>query len=157
MAKQFELPEDITTNTLIRVTYRDSDQMGVVYYANYLVWFETGRVEFLRRFGTAYRDLEKKGVILPVRKCECEYFKSARFDDIVRIETIIKELTKVSIVFNYNVYLHPDGEKLASGMTKHIFISPDGKVQRYGKIIYNILAGCDDGKLEECKIPRPNI
>lgn len=157
MVKKFEFLDEIVTNTIVRATYQNSDQMGVVYYANYFIWFEIGRVEFLRRFGTAYRDLEKKGIILPVKKCGCEYFKPARFDDIVRIETILKDLTKISISFKYNIYLHPEVEKLASGETEHVFISPDGKIQRAGEKIYDILSGWDKKKLQEYRLPMSNV
>jgi len=157
MAKKFNFSENIVSNTLIRVNYRDTDRMGVVYYANYFVWFEAGRVELLRRFGSSYRDIEEKGIILPVKKCECNYIKSACFDDIVRVETRIRELTKISITFDYKIYLYPDNEELASGMTEHIFINPGGKIQRFGDKIFQIFTGCDKKTLEECQKPLSNI
>lgn len=157
MVKKFEFSEEIVTNTIVRVTYQNSDQMGVVYYANYFIWFEIGRVEFLRRFGTAYRDLEKKGIILPVRSCSCNYIKSARFDDLVRIETTIHELTAISLDFKYKIYLYQKEELLAEGETKHIFINREGKIQRFGEKIYDILSGCDKKKLQEYRLPVSNV
>ena len=157
MAKIFKFPEKITTNTLIRVTYQNSDQMGVVYYANYFIWFEVGRVELLRRFGTSYKDFEKQGMILPVRSCSCDYIKSAKFDDIIRIETTLEELTKISLNFAYKIYLYGTEELLAEGKTTHIFINKEGKIERHGDKIYNIISGYNKQQLDELKKPISNV
>jgi len=131
--------------------------MGVVYYSNYLIWFEIGRVEFLRRCGSNYKDIEKGGIALPVKHCSCDYFKSACYDDIVRIETLLKELTGASIAFKYNIYLYPGGSHIASGETKHVFISTDGKIQRAGKRFYDIFAGCNEEVIIKCREPLANV
>jgi len=156
-SQKLELPFEIISNTLVRVTYKDTDQMGFAYYSNYLVWFEIGRTELFRRCGTAYQDLEKDGIILPVRHCECDYFKSARYDWTIRIETIVQELTRVTLTFKYNIYVYPEDELLASGITKHIFISPDGKIQRAGEKILSLFTKCSKKDVDQCLLPLPNV
>lgn len=156
-SRKFILQEKFVCNTIMRVTYRDTDQMGFVYYSNYLVWFEIGRTELLRRCGKAYDSLEKEGIILPVRYCDCEYLKPVKYDEVVNIETILEELTRISIKFKYNIYSNEDSSLCASGSTKHIFISPDGKVLRAGEKIYNLLKECSLSVIEKCRIPQPNI
>ncbi len=153
----FEFPKKIISNTIMRVTYRDTDQMGFVYYSNYLVWFEIGRTELLRRCGKSYNLIEKEGIILPVRYSDCEYIKSFKYDELVRIETIIEELTKISMTFKYNLYFYPDNILYASGSTKHIFITPEGKVQRAGDKIFEILKSCQEKVIEDLLIPMSNI
>ena len=79
--------QDPDRTTRVRVRYADTDQMGVVYYANYLVWFEVGRTEWLRDAGWNYRDMEEAGISLPVIEAHCEYRQSARYDDEIEIRT----------------------------------------------------------------------
>ena len=85
----------------MRVRYADTDQMGVVYYANYLVWFEVGRTEWLRDAGWNYRDMEEAGVSLPVIEAHCEYRQPARYDDEIEIRTRATVLTPVRLRFDY--------------------------------------------------------
>ncbi|MGB9691785.1 MAG: acyl-CoA thioesterase [Candidatus Sumerlaeaceae bacterium] len=116
---------------VVRVTYRDTDRMGAVYYANYLVWFEIGRVELLRSLGQSYKDWEDvHGVFLPVAQCTVEYKRSARYDDLVRIETSITRLTEASITFSYEIVRLPDCELLATGATRHPFVDKNGRILR---------------------------
>jgi acyl-CoA thioester hydrolase len=124
--------EKVTHSIYTRVLYRDTDQMGVVYYANYLVWFEQGRTELMRHFGLPYDAIERQGILLPVSKCECNYKSSARYDDVIRIETCVADLTEVSISFSYNIYRDETGELLTTGETKHPFVSSEGKITRFG-------------------------
>jgi acyl-CoA thioester hydrolase len=115
----------------VRVTYHDTDQMGHVYYANYLVWFEIGRNELLRSMGQTYREWEKvHGVFLPVSSCWVDYKRPARYDDLVRVETSVSEITKASITFHYKVLLDDTNELLATGGTRHAFVNGEGKVAR---------------------------
>ena len=118
--------------TRIRVTYRDTDQMGFVYYANYLVYFETGRTELLRQMGKAYRQLEEEGVFLPVLEATCRYNSSARYDDLLEIATTVTRWTRASIDFAYECRRVEDGSLLASGTTRHAFVNRDGKILRVG-------------------------
>jgi acyl-CoA thioester hydrolase len=116
--------------TTYRVIYGDTDQMGVVYYANYLRWFEKGRSEFLRQIGQPYATIEQRGFHFPVIEVTCRYANSARYDEDIRIETEITELGRASLSFAYRVSRQPDGELLASGTTKHACIDRAGAVAR---------------------------
>jgi acyl-CoA thioester hydrolase len=110
----------------LRVRYAETDQMGVVYYANYLVWMEVGRVELCRALGVRYRDLEgEDGVLLAVAEAFCRYHAPARYDDEVVISTSLTLAHPRMIQFRYEMREAHSGTKLASGHTKHIFLGPD--------------------------------
>jgi acyl-CoA thioester hydrolase len=109
----------------LRVRYAETDQMGVVYYANYIVWMEVGRVEYCKAVGFNYRDMEKDdGVLLAVVEAHCRYRSPARFDDEVIVRTTIQEATTRTVQFGYEM-LRDDGKPLATGHTKHIFLGRD--------------------------------
>ena len=112
------------SRTRIRVTYRDTDQMGFVYYANYLVYFETGRTELLRDLGRSYKDLEQAGVFLPVLECTCRYHGPARYDDVVEVATRVVRWTRAALDFAYECRRADDGSLLATGTTRHVFRVP---------------------------------
>ena len=107
----------------LRVPYADTDQMGMVYYANYLVYFERGRTEWLRQRGLNYRDLESQGVYLPVIEANCTYISPARYDDLITIKTKLSEISFASIKFEYEIILN--NKNLAKGSTKHPFVNKD--------------------------------
>jgi acyl-CoA thioester hydrolase len=109
----------------LRVRYAETDQMGVVYYANYIVWMEVGRVEYCKAVGFNYRDMEKDdGVLLAVVEAHCRYRSPARFDDEVIVRTTIQEANTRTVQFGYEM-LRDDGKPLATGHTKHIFLGRD--------------------------------
>jgi acyl-CoA thioester hydrolase len=116
----------MSVTTEVRVRYAETDQMGIVYYANYLVWFEIGRVELLRSLGLAYSQLEKDHqCILPVVEASCRYRSPARYDDQIIIETRPALLRGSVIKFAYQIWRKPtqDGEErklLAEGETVHV-------------------------------------
>jgi acyl-CoA thioester hydrolase len=116
----------MSVTTEVRVRYAETDQMGVVYYANYLVWFELGRVECLRALGLAYSRLEKDhGCILPVIEANCRYRSPARYDDEIIIETRPAMVRGSVIKFEYRLYRKPhskamERELLAEGHTVHV-------------------------------------
>ena len=112
----------------LRVRYGDTDQMGFAYYAHYLRWFEIGRAEMMRALGSTYRSIEERGVQLPVLEAWCRYQESARYDDLVVIETGVLERGRASIVFGYRVVR--DGQPLAHGGTEHCFMNPEGRPVR---------------------------
>ena len=87
-----------------RIRYADIDQMGYMYYGNYAKLYEIGRVEALRSLGLRYRDLEETGVIMPVYENKSRFIAPAKYDDLVTIRVIIREIPKVRIVFNYEIY-----------------------------------------------------
>jgi acyl-CoA thioester hydrolase len=111
----------------VRVRYADTDTMQVVYYANYFVWFETGRVELLRELGLVYRDLEETGSYIPVVEAGASYKAPARFDDELVIRTRIARIGNSSIRFENEVYKLPAMELLCTGHTVHVFVGPDGR------------------------------
>lgn len=108
-----------------RVPYADVDRMGVVYYAQYFVYFERGRTEFLRACGVPYRELEGRGILLPVIEAHCRYLKPARYDDELTIVTRAPEHTGARIMMQCEVWR--DGEKLVEGHTWHAAVTPEGK------------------------------
>ena len=108
--------------TRIRVRYAETDQMGVVYYANYLVWMEVGRVEYCKASGFNYKDMEvEDGVMLAVAEARCRYSFPARFDEEVLIKTWVSEANSRMVTFAYEMRLAEGGKKLAAGETRHIF------------------------------------
>src|SRR5215207_7741686 len=100
----------------VRVRFCETDLMGIVHHASYLVYFEAGRVEWLRRRGVAYADWAGRGVHLPVVEAHASYRAPARFDDLLDIETTLAELRTVSLKFTYKI--HRNGEPIAQGMTR---------------------------------------
>ena len=112
--------------TRVRVRYAETDQMGVVYYANYLIWMEVGRVELCRATGIRYRDMEiDDGVLLVVAEANCRYLAPARYDDEVRIRTWIAEATARLIRFEYEFFDETTGTRLATVFTKLFFCGGD--------------------------------
>jgi acyl-CoA thioester hydrolase len=111
--------------TRVRVRYAETDRMGVVYYANYLVWFEVARTEWLRDSGWTYRQLESDGISLPVIEAHCEYRQPARYDDELDILTRATLLTPVRIRFDYEVQRGPD--VAAVGHTIHAALNGSGR------------------------------
>jgi acyl-CoA thioester hydrolase len=117
--------------TRVRVRYAETDQMGVVYYANYLVWMEVARVELCKALGFRYRDMElEDGVMLAVIEAQCRYLHPARFDEEVILETRIAEANSRVVEFGYEMRLADGGRKLATGSTRHIFCNREMKPVR---------------------------
>ncbi|HWG37415.1 MAG TPA: thioesterase family protein [Terriglobales bacterium] len=111
------------TETQVRVRYAETDQMGVVYYANYLVWFEVGRVEHLRARGISYRDMEREDDCkIAVVEARCRYKAPARFDDLVTIRTRVARQRAAVVAFEYQAVRARDGVLLAEGETVHVCI-----------------------------------
>jgi acyl-CoA thioester hydrolase len=125
----------------IRVRYAETDQMGVAYYANYLIWFEVGRAEFCRRKGFIYADLEKLGYRLAVTDARCHYRNSARYDDLLLVRTQLKELNKRMITFGYQVLRKEDEELIAEGETRHICLDSTNKPKSLPETFLSRLAG----------------
>ncbi|MAB49763.1 MAG: thioesterase [Flavobacteriaceae bacterium] len=107
--------------TEIRVRYGETDQMGVVYHANYAVYFEVGRTEWLREFGLSYSAMEAEGIMLPVISLHINYKNSARYDDVLKVKTRLKKMPTASIEFDYEL-TNEKGELLANGNTILAFI-----------------------------------
>ena len=109
----------------IRVIFGDTDQMGVVYYANYLRYFESARAAYWRDLGRSYRDLEAWGVTLPVIEAHCNYRRSAHYEDLLDVDVGVSELRAASLRFAYRVLRGTD--LIADGYTRHAVIGPDGR------------------------------
>lgn len=105
----------------VRVRYAETDQMGVVYHGNYAQYFEMGRVEWLRNLGVSYKWMEDNGVMLPVVSLTMNYKKSARYDDLLTIRTILKKLSSVKIEFDYEIY-NEENELLTIGNSILVFV-----------------------------------
>lgn len=101
--------------------------MGVLYYAEYLHIFERARSEYIRSYGMSYVEVEKRGILLPVREAQCRYRKSARYDDLVQVRTGISEWSRASLRFVYEVRNENKGLVLATGMTQHATVDLSGK------------------------------
>ncbi|MFY0542927.1 acyl-CoA thioesterase [Brevibacillus sp. H7] len=127
-------------STQIRVRYSETDQMGVVYHANYLNWFEVGRTEFFRQAGFRYRDLEKKGILLPVAEANVSFKQPALYDDLVDIRTWIADITPVRLTYAYEVYRVADEQLLVFGRTMHVFTNAALKPIRLSRLEPEIYA-----------------
>lgn len=134
-----KLSEPLKHSCSYRVIYGDTDQMGVVYYANYLRWFERGRSEFLRQMGVPYSTIEAQGLHFPVTEVQCRYAQSARYDDVVVIETVLIELGRASLLFRYRITRQADDALLATGSTQHACIDGAGRVSRIPKDLQGVL------------------
>lgn len=112
----------------LRVRYAETDQMGIVYHANYLVWMEIGRVEYCRAVGIVYRDLEREdGVLLTVVEASCRYLSPALYDDEVTVRTWIAEAHARMLCFSYEMLDTSTNRRLATGETRHVFCTRDRK------------------------------
>jgi len=112
----------------IRVRYAETDQMGVVYHANHFVWFEVGRVEFLRQLGFSYKDMElQDGCHIAVVEARCRYKAPARYDDEVIVRTQLKNVRESLVHFGYELVRATDGLVLAEGETTHVVIDRELK------------------------------
>lgn len=116
-----------TRRTTVRVRYAETDRMGVVYYANYLVWFEVARTEWLRDTGWSYREMEASGVGLPVIEAHCEYRQPARYDDELDIATRATLVTPVRLRFDYDIVRTRDQVVAAAGYTIHAAVDSNGR------------------------------
>ena len=113
-------PEAAPFRTQIRVRYADTDAAGVVYYANYLTYFEVARVDLLRALGVPIGTVEGRGVVLPVVEARCTYRRPARLDDLLDVLVFPAELGKARFGFTYEV--RRDDDVLATGMTRHAVV-----------------------------------
>src|SRR5437870_1541789 len=114
--------------TRLRVRYAETDQMGIVYHANYLIWMEVGRVEYCRAAGLRYRDLEATGINLAVVEAECRYLKPARYDEEIAVITRVVEASPRVVEFRYDIRGVEADVTLTEGRTRHFFVGRDMKL-----------------------------
>ena len=113
--------------TEFRVRYAETDQMGVVYHANYLVWCEIGRTDLIRALGMAYADIERSGTTLAVAEASLRFHASARYDDLIRVETTLADFRSRAITFDYLISNADSGERLASARTLLVSLDHSGR------------------------------
>jgi acyl-CoA thioester hydrolase len=115
-------------DTKVRVRYAETDQMGVVYHANYLIWFEVGRVELMRAMGFEYKAMETEDDChIVVAEAHCRYEKPARYDEVLRVRTRIAEWRNRIVKFSYEIFRGKDDVLLATGYTTHIICGRNGR------------------------------
>jgi acyl-CoA thioester hydrolase len=117
----------VSTISELRVRYAETDQMGVVYHANYLVWCEIGRTDFIRQHGMSYADIERRGILLVVSEVMLRLHASARYDDLVRVETTLEEVRSRLIAFAYVITRASDGHRLATARTSLVSVAAGGR------------------------------
>jgi len=118
----------LTSEVEFRVRYAETDQMGVVYHSHYLVWCEIGRTDLIRRLGTPYAELERQGVTLAVVDASIRYHAGARYDELVRVRTLLANVRSRTITFDYTVERAQSGEKLVTARTMLASLNGEGKL-----------------------------
>ncbi len=131
-----------SSETRLRVRYAETDQMGVVYYSNHLVWMEIGRTDFCLMSGFRYRDMEiEDGVMIAVAEARCRYRKPARYDDEILIRTTLTALKRRTLTFSYRIHNAETGDILAEGTTLHVAIGRDGRPSAIPSKQFELLSG----------------
>jgi acyl-CoA thioester hydrolase len=133
-----KLPQPCHTTTY-RVIYGDTDTMGVAYHANYLRWFEIGRTEMFRHLGMTYREIEGRGVMLPVAEVYCKFIRSARYDDVITIEATLDTGMRSGFKFLYRILDEAAEVEIAKGWTTHACLNTDGRVVRPPKFLTELI------------------
>jgi len=136
--KSLEMQEPLYRHRC-RVIYGDTDSGGVVYYANYLRYFEAARTEFMRALALSYKEIEEQGFILPVVECHVRYKASARYDDLLLIETCLVEVKSRTCRFNYRIIRENDGKILVQGYTAHAVVDFDGRLTKFPAVVLDAL------------------
>jgi acyl-CoA thioester hydrolase len=116
--------------TTLRVRYAETDAMGVVYHANYFVWFEVGRGDYFRAFGQDYGEWEQSGYYLPVSEAKARFFAPARYADLVTVRTWVEDARSRGVTMGYEVLDQVSRKRLVSGWTKHICMDSEGRACR---------------------------
>jgi len=122
-----------------RVRYAETDQMGVVYYANYLVWMEIGRTDFCKTLGFNYKEMEREGAYMIVAEAACRYLAPARYDDPIVVETRLDRLSRRLVTFAYSIRHAETGRVLAEGKTVHVTIGADQKPRSIPKRYFELM------------------
>lgn len=132
----------MVSTSIHRVSFYDTDAMGVVHHSNYIRWFEIGRVNFLRSIGITLGEMMDDGYVFPITEVRCKYIASGKFDDVLRIETTPVALTKAKMEFSYKIYRDSDNTLLVEGFTQNVFTHKDtGSITRIPDKFYSKM--CD--------------
>ncbi len=127
-------------DTTLRVRYAETDQMGVVYHSNYLIWFEVGRVEIMRALGFEYKTMETEDDChIVVVEAHCRYEKPARYDQVLRVRTRVAEWRNRVVKFSYEIFLDEDSCLLATGYTTHVICGSNGRPKSLPPKYRNVL------------------
>lgn len=132
------------TSTLVRVNYSETDQMGVVYHARYVVWLDVARTEHLRQAGMAYRDLEALGFRLAVGDLSVRYRQPARYDDLIRVRCWVREVASRRVTFGYAVEAAADGRLLATASTAMMSLDTAMSPARLPAVVQRLLVAVPD-------------
>ena len=144
--------------TLVRVRYSETDKMGIVYHANYLVWFEIGRTEFCRARGFSYREMEENNnAFLVVAESYCRYKAPAYFDDQLLVRTHITELRRRSLRFGYEIVRVSDGVVIAEGETGHVVTDSAGRVKSFPEEYAKLLATSPSEQIHTSQQPARRV
>ncbi len=135
------LPPRPMVETELRVRYAETDAMGIVHHASYLVWFEDGRTEYTRAMRLPYREVERNGVRLVVVEVCGRCHRAARYDDLVVVRTTVREMSRATITFAYEVRLRPENALLVDGHSVHAATNLLGRVQRIPAHVRTALLG----------------
>ena len=125
--------------TTLRVRYAETDTMGVVYHANYFVWFEVGRGDFFRTSGQDYGEWEKVGLYLPVSEAHARYHAPARYGDLVTVRTWVEQIRSRGLTLGYEVVDTASQAHLVTGWTKHICMDREGRSRRLPEDMHHLL------------------
>jgi acyl-CoA thioester hydrolase len=121
--------QPVSNETRLRVRYAETDQMGVVYHSNHLIWFEVGRVELMRQMGFSYRDMEREdGLFIAVAQATCRYRAPVYYDEEIVVRTKLKAVRESVIIFGYELTRANNGKLVAEGETTHIVTDSNMKV-----------------------------
>jgi acyl-CoA thioester hydrolase len=131
----------VVTESFIRVRYAETDQMGVVYHANFLVWMEIGRTDYCRMCGFRYAEMEQEaGARLAVTSVQCRYLAPARYDDDILIRTWVSDLRSRQVIFHYTIHQVNTQHLIAEGETIHTVTNQDGKLMRFPQKYFDLLS-----------------
>jgi acyl-CoA thioester hydrolase len=146
--------QDTWHETAVRVRYAETDQMGMVYHANYLVWFEIGRTEYCRARGFAYREMEERGEsYLVVAESYCRYKAPAYYDDELVVRTHVTELRRRSVRFGYEIIRAATGQIIAEGETGHVVTDRQGRVRSMPDEYRRLLSSPADDDIHTSQLP----
>jgi acyl-CoA thioester hydrolase len=133
-----------TSDVEFRVRYAETDQMGVVYHSNYLVWCEIGRTDLIRGFGHSYAEIEALGVGLAVSEASLRFHAPARYDDLIRVSTTLTDIRSRAMTFAYTITHAERGTRLVSATTTLIGLDRDGRIARIPSALRRALGLLDD-------------
>lgn len=135
------MPDPSSHDIVFRVRYGETDRMGVVYHAEYLVWCEMGRTEYIRSLGMSYAEMERQGVPLAVAEANIRYHAPARYDDMIRVSTVLTQLGSRGLTFDYVISNADSGQRFATASTTLVALDPGGKAATIPADIRALLAG----------------